>query len=103
MNKEHQRAVKKALELYHKFNAQCDELTKEAIDLLSKKGINIEKTFFNIFCDVIPGDGLCFTLDLQHDIVTLPRVITCQSFFDYFDHCYKDGNDIIQELIRSTI
>lgn len=102
MNKEHQSTVKKALELHHKFNAQCDELTKIAIDLLSKKGVDIENTFNNIFCDYIPSDGLCFTLDLKHD-TTLPRIITCQSFFDYFDHSCKDGDDIIQELIKSTI
>jgi hypothetical protein len=102
MNKEHQSAVKKALELHHKFNAQCDELTKTAIDLLSKKGVDIENTFTNIFCDYIPGDGICFTLDLRHDTV-IPHVITCKSFFDCFDHGYKDGDDIIQELIKSTI
>lgn len=102
MNKEHQSTVKKALELHHKFNAQCDELTKIAIDLLLKKGVDIENTFDNIFCDYIPGDGLCFTLDLKHD-TALPHIISCQSFFDYFDHSCKDGDDIIQELIKSTI
>lgn len=102
MNKEHRRTVKKALELHHKFNAQCDELTKIAIVLLSKKGVDIEKTFNDIFCDYIPSDGLCFTLDLQHD-TELPRIISCQSFFDYFDHSYKDNDDIIAELLKSTI
>lgn len=102
MNKEHQSAVKKALELHHKFNAQCDELAKTAIDLLSKKNVDIENTFINIFCDYVPGDGICFTLDLRYD-TELPRIITLQSFFDYFDHAYKDGDDIIQELIKSTI
>lgn len=102
MNKEHQKAVKKALELHHKFCAQCDELTKNAIDLLTKNGVDVENTFNGIFCDYIPGDELCFTMDLWID-TELPRIITCHSFFDYFDHNYKDGDDVIEELIKNTI
>ena len=102
MNKEHTNMVRRAYNSYSRFRENGDKLVIKAEEILTENGIDMEKYFFNFSFDYFLADGLCFTMEIINDIYS-PHVITCKAFFDYFDHSYKEGDDIIEELKERTI
>lgn len=81
-NRHTMQCVSYAIEYYHKYLQQCDNLAKRANELIEKVDL---KDFFesNISCEYQTGNGLVFVFELNDN--DLPRNISCSSFFDLFN------------------
>lgn len=81
-----------AIDLYLRYRDKCQKLKEIAIKIMN------DNDFYDIEdfdCSYIPGDGLCFTINLGDN---LPYTIPCSVFFSYFKYNYVLGDDIVENL-----
>lgn len=70
-----------AIQYYHKYMQQCDNLAKKANELI--EGTHLaEYIIEDISCEYSPSVGLVFILELNDG--EIPHNIRCSSFFELF-------------------
>jgi hypothetical protein len=92
-NRHIEQCVSYAIQYYHKYSQQCDNLAKRANELIERVDL---KDFFcsDISCEYQTGNGLVFVFELNDN--DLPHNISCSSFFDLFN---ENSDEItIQDL-----
>lgn len=92
-NRHIEQCVDYAIQYYHKYSQQCDNLAKRANELIEMFDL---KDFFDsdISCEYQLGYGLVFIFELNDN--EAPRIIRCSSFFDLFN---ENSDEItIQDL-----
>lgn len=82
-----------AIQYYHKYMQQCDNLAKRANELIAGTHL-AEYIIDDISCEYSQGVGLYFVVDMKDG--ELPHNIRCSSFFELFN---SDIDEItIQDL-----
>lgn len=87
-----------AIQYYHKYMQQCDNLAKKANELI--EGTHLADYIIDeISCEYNPSDGLIFVIDMNDKEV--PHNIRCSSFFELFEGDIEDIT--IQDLKRLSL
>lgn len=92
--------MQKAYIAYQKHLFHCENILQMAIDILESKGVNANAVFHDFSCSYVAGDKLCFTIEYNNKS---PYIIPCLSFFQYFEESYKEGDNIVEELLKIAI
>lgn len=71
-----------AIQYYHKYMQQCDNLAKAANELIAGTHL-ADYINDDITCEYNPSDGLIFVIDMTDG--EAPHNIRCSSFFELFN------------------
>ena len=70
-----QKTIKSASDKYLEYKSYTDKLAARARQYIDPS--------YDLSCDMVPGDGICFTVD--GDVRCCPYVISVTDFFDYVE------------------
>lgn len=87
-----------AIQYYHQYMQQCDNLAKKANELIEGTDI-ADFVIDDISCEYQHSIGLVFVIELDDGLV--PRNIRCSSFFELFEGDIEDIT--IQDLKRLSL
>ena len=74
-----QKTIKSASDKYLEYKSYADKLAAHARQYIDPS--------YELTCDMVPGDGICFTID--GDVRCIPYVIPVTYFFSYVEK-HKD-------------
>lgn len=92
--------IRNANVAFDKHRQHCANIRDMAADILRSRGVDPDVVFYDFSCSHLAGDNLCLTFEYGKES---PYVLSCISFFQYFEESYKTGDNIIDELIKMSV